>query len=88
MCFDVAGIQCAHVRMQSGAGMGEKPDDWRCVPLCASCHNGDQHTKLGEPEFWAMYAERHKQTVWQLIEAFIRTSPVRREIEAHRADNA
>ena len=29
MCFSEAGVQAAHVRMESGAGMGEKPDDWR-----------------------------------------------------------
>ena len=84
MCQSEAGIQAAHVRMESGAGMGEKPDDWRCVPLCGPCHNGDQHTKLGEPAFWAAYRDRHGQTVWQLLEEIIAGSPVRREIEAHR----
>ena len=84
MCFSEAGTQAAHVRMESGAGMGEKPDDWRAVPLCGNCHNGEQHTKLGEPAFWRRYAERHQQTVWQLIDALCQSSPVRREIEAHR----
>jgi hypothetical protein len=84
MCFGTAGIQAAHVRMRSGAGMGEKPDDWRTVPLCSSCHNGDQHTKMGEPDFWQFYAITHNQSVWQLIDALCATSPVGREIEAHR----
>ena len=84
MCFGEAGVQAAHVRMESGAGMGEKPDDWRAVPLCGPCHNGDQHTKLGEPEFWRQYATKHQQTVWQLIDDLCADSPVRREIEAHR----
>ncbi len=87
MCGAEAPIQAAHVRMESGAGMGEKPDDWRCVPLCAPCHNGDQHTKMGEPAFWAEYAKRHGQTVWQLMYQLIRTSPVRREIEEHRREH-
>ena len=84
MCDSGAGIQAAHVRMESGAGMGEKPDDWRAVPLCGPCHNGDQHTKLGEPAFWGAYWRTYGKTVWHVIDALIATSPVRREIEAHR----
>jgi hypothetical protein len=73
--------QAAHVRMGSGAGIGQKPDDWRTVPLCAPCHNGDQHTKLGEAEFWRQYHKRHGQTVDQLLDALTRASPKRAEIE-------
>jgi hypothetical protein len=50
----------AHVRIGSGAGMGEKPDDWRCVPLCggsAGCH-ATQH-RVGERTFWSDYEKRH-----------------------------
>lgn len=61
--------------MGSGAGIGQKPDDWRCVPLCGQCHNGEQHTKLGEPEFWARYETEKSQTVEQLIEELSKASP-------------
>ncbi len=50
--------QAAHVRM-SRAGVGKvnamsaKPADRFAVPLCARCHMQDQHTKEGEPAFWA-----------------------------------
>ena len=43
-------IECAHVRYGSGAGMGQKPDDWRVVPLCRE-HHSQQHT-VGEQTFW------------------------------------
>ena len=80
-CGSTAGIEVAHVRMGSGAGMGQKPDDWRTVSLCHLCHTGDQHTKLGEPAFWAAYRKRTGQDVEQLIAAFISESPRRRDIE-------
>ena len=78
--------QAAHVRMESGAGMGEKPDDWRTVPLCGPCHNGDQHTKMGEPAFWEAYRKRNGHTVWQLIDELCAKSPKAREIKIHRED--
>lgn len=83
-CGSQAGVEAAHVRMNSGAGIGEKPDDWRTVSLCFACHRGGgkeaQHT-MGEPRFWAAYERRTGQGVEDLIEAFIRTSPRRAEIE-------
>lgn len=84
-CGETAGVQVAHVRMGSGAGMGQKPDDWRTVPLCGDCHNGDQHTKLGEPEFWARYAREKGHTVFDLIDELAKQSPLAREIAAARA---
>lgn len=75
--------ECAHVRIGSDAGMGEKPDDWRCVPLCGGpegCH-ATQH-RVGERSFWADYEKCHGQTVEQLIASFIKASPRRQEIEA------
>lgn len=84
MCGSMTNRQFAHVRMGSGAGMSQKPDDWRGVVLCADCHNGDQHTKMGEPSFWAEYERVHGQTVWQLIDAFCNASPKAREIRQVR----
>jgi hypothetical protein len=49
----------AHVRMSradigKANTMARKPDDKYTVPLHDQpCHGGDQHTKYGEPEFWA-----------------------------------
>ena len=51
--------EAAHVRFASAAfgkasGMGKKPEDRFCVPLCAQCHRldrGAQHNR-GEQAFW------------------------------------
>jgi hypothetical protein len=66
-------IEFAHVRMGSGAGMGQKPDDWRGVSLCAE-HHRRQHN-IGEEYFWRGI------DVEGLIEAFIKASPRRAQIE-------
>jgi hypothetical protein len=76
-------IEAAHVRLGSGAGIGQKPDDWRAVSLCAGphsnadgqlgCHNR-QHI-VGEETFW------NGRDVEALIAAFIKASPKRAEIE-------
>ena len=93
MCGSTTNIEAAHVRMGSGAGMGQKPDDWRTVPLCAGpnanelqqlgCH--DRQHIIGEPAFWHQYIKRHGQSVEQLIEELIAASPKRRDIEAIRS---
>lgn len=81
-CGSMQNVQCAHVRWRSGAGMGEKPHDWLTVPLCMDCHNGEQHTKLGEPAFWARYEKREGQSVFQLMQALNDNDPKwRREIQ-------
>jgi hypothetical protein len=71
-CGSLAGIEVAHVRMGSGTGIGQKPDDWRTVSLCRDCH-AKQH-QVGEQSFWG------ERDVEQLIAAFILASPRRREI--------
>ncbi|WP_324807154.1 hypothetical protein SH584_11310 [Sphingomonas sp. LY29] len=85
MCGSTTNIEAAHVRMGSGAGMGQKPDDWRTVPLCGGggCHS-TQHT-VGEPVFWKEYHKNHGQGVEQLIAELIKASPKRREIETIRS---
>lgn len=86
-CGDKARIDAAHVRIGSGAGIGQKPDDWRCVPLCGrdgalpGCHDL-QHLK-GERTFWAEYAKAKGHTVEDLIGHMIGTSPRRSQIEQH-----
>lgn len=71
-CGSVQAIEVAHVRLGSGAGIGQKPDDWRTVSLCKICH-GSQH-QMGELTFWdGIDVER-------LIGEFCKASPKRHEI--------
>lgn len=65
-------IEFAHVRKGSGAGIGQKPDDWRGVSLCAE-HHRRQHT-IGEEAFWRGI------DVEALIREFIAASPRRHQI--------
>lgn len=75
-------IEVAHVRNGSGAGIGQKPDDWRTVSLC-SYHHNYQHV-VGELTFWRDEADG--QDPEKLIAAFIKASPKRFEIEQVRKE--
>lgn len=89
MCGSITNIEAAHVRMGSGAGMGQKPDDWRTVPLCggvAGCH-ARQHCE-GEPEFWRSYEKAHEQTVERLLDALCAASPKAAEIRRVKQERA
>jgi hypothetical protein len=81
-CGSDANIQAAHVRLGSGTGMGQKPDDWRAVPLCGGdCERDGCHTvqhQMGEETFWRDIAQRDPE---ELIKALIQASPKRHEIE-------
>jgi hypothetical protein len=81
-CDADSPIEVAHYRLGSGAGMGQRPHDWSAAPLCRDCHSL-QHSR-GERTFWQ---EAGKDPL-AVIEALIRTSPVRAEIEAHRRSDA
>lgn len=77
MCGSIVNIEAAHVRLGSGTGLGQKPDDFRAVSLCGgigNCHHR-QHT-LGEETFW------RGKDVEALIAEFIKASPRRQQIEA------
>lgn len=71
-------IEFAHVRLGSGAGMGQKPDDFRGVSLCAE-HHRRQHN-IGEEYFWRGI------DVEGLIAEFCKASPKAREIAAVKAE--
>lgn len=83
VCGSDTNIEAAHVRIGSGAGLSQKPDDWRVVPLCGGpnsnatggpgCH--DTQHRVGERTFWA------DKDVEALIRAFIKASPKKAEIE-------
>lgn len=66
-------IEVAHLRIGSGAGMSQKPDDWRSTPLCKH-HHAQQHTQ-GEESFWKAYETVSGQTVYDLIDALCASSP-------------
>ena len=75
-------IEAAHVRLGSGAGLGQKPSDWRAVGLC-SHHHRTQHEQ-GEATFWGTYHRASGQSVDDLIDALCKGSPKAREIKAVR----
>jgi hypothetical protein len=80
VCGSMTAIEVAHVRIGSGAGISQKPDDWRTVSLCAE-HHQRQHN-IGEQTFWRGF------DVEALIAAFIKASPKRMEIEQHQREKA
>ena len=61
-------IEAAHVRLGSGAGMGQKPDDFRVVSLC-KFHHTRQHS-VGEETLWREFSESGQGDVEELIDAF------------------
>jgi hypothetical protein len=74
-------IQVAHVRLGSGAGVSQKPDDWNTVSLCQ--HHHDEQHRIGERTFWKEVAQQDPE---QLIAEFIKASPRRQEIEQVRRE--
>ena len=76
-------IEVAHIRLGSGAGMGQKPDDWNIVSLCRD-HHAEQH-RLGERTFWRSVAQRDP---WALRDEFIKASPRRSQIEQAMQERA
>ncbi len=67
-------IEVAHVRIGTGAGIAQKPDDWHTVSLCKQCHQR-QH-QVGERTFWASAAIDPNA----LANEFAKASPKAREI--------
>ena len=76
VCGSTAAIEVAHVRLGSGAGIGQRPDDFRTVSLCRE-HHAMQHT-IGEASFWREF----ETDIEALVSAFCKASPKAREIEA------
>lgn len=54
VCGARKSIEAAHIRMGL-TGLGRKPDDRCCTPLCSSCHRL-QH-KADERTFWASFGK-------------------------------
>lgn len=76
-------IEVAHIRLGSGAGAGQKPDDWRSVSLCRY-HHAEQH-RIGEATFWRKVAWQDPET---LVAEFVAASPKRHEIERIQKERA
>lgn len=81
-CGSTAGIEVAHVRVGSGAGMGQKPDDWQTVSLCRDCH-ATQH-KIGERSF----EQQHGFSMTALAAEFAKASPKASEIARIKRERA
>lgn len=81
VCHATAGIEVAHVRIGSGAGLAQKPDDWHSVSLCRQCHS-KQHS-MGEQTFWRDFAAMPPA---ELIDAFCWASPKASEIARIRKE--
>jgi hypothetical protein len=80
VCPSTAAIEVAHVRNGSGAGMGQRPDDWHTVSLCKVCHML-QH-KHGERTFW----EAAKIDPIALAAEFAAASPKAADIRRAKAE--
>lgn len=80
VCASEVGIEVAHVRNGTGAGMGQKPHDWYTVSLCKICHTL-QH-KIGEKSFW----DEAKIEPLTLALEFAKASPKSQEIAAKKRE--
>lgn len=81
VCGSMTAVEVAHIRMGSGAGMGQKPHDWLTVSLCKHCHQR-QHNQ-GEVTFWQQvpFIDPVK-----MAEAFAKASPKSAEIAARKRE--
>ena len=73
-------IEAAHVRIGSGAGLGQKPSDWQAISLCRECH-AEQH-RIGE----ASFAKRYGLDLQEITDAFAKASPKAAEIARVRKE--
>lgn len=86
VCGSATNIEAAHVRLGSNTGIGQKPDDWRVVPLCAGpnsnkdghlgCHNR-QHI-VGEKTFWGDAEVDPEALLLELAKASPKAADIRR----------
>ncbi|NVD45725.1 DUF968 domain-containing protein [Actirhodobacter atriluteus] len=81
-CQSTAAIEVAHVRIGSGAGIGQRPDDFRTISLCRECHS-HQH-RVGEIAFEAF----HGFSMAEMADAFAKASPKASEIRLVQRERA
>jgi hypothetical protein len=77
----MTAVEVAHIRIGSGAGMGQKPHDWLTVSLCKHCHQR-QHNQ-GEVTFWQQVPFFNPI---EMAEAFAKASPKSAEIAAKKRE--
>jgi hypothetical protein len=68
------------VRVGSGAGVGQKPDDFFTISLCRE-HHAEQH-RIGERSF----AAAHWLNLGKLAEEFAKASPKALDIWAEKKE--
>lgn len=73
-------IQAAHVRFADTAGMGQKPSDYRAVPLCPACHR-KQHD-VGEVTFWGSREMAESAIIRNLMHYIGETADIVKMLEA------
>lgn len=81
VCLAPPPSQAAHIRMscpergKRSSGIGEKPSDQWCTPLCTSCHLDapDAQHKGGERAFWTRVGVDPFETAARLWTQFCRT---------------
>lgn len=71
-----------HVRRGSGAGVGQKPDDWNTVSGCQG-HHAEQH-RIGEESF----EDRYQIKLASLAAEFAAASPKAAEIRRIQQERA
>jgi hypothetical protein len=52
--------QAAHIRTQTGGGMGLKPSDIWCIPLSVVEHQRQHNFKGGEKAYWELHGGTEK----------------------------
>ena len=45
-CGEYVAGNAHHVRFGHSAGIGTKPDDYRTIPLCSSCHDDAHNARV------------------------------------------
>lgn len=68
-------IEVAHVRTGTGAGIGQKPDDFYTISLCRN-HHAEQH-RIGERSFETLHAIDMKELAYEFAKASPRALQIR-----------
>ena len=82
-CWD-DDVQAHHVKignLKAGGGIGVKPGDERCVPLC-QLHHHELDSVTGEADFWATHGIRNAHDPESLWKHYARRSRVKKIREA------
>lgn len=67
-------IEACHYRLGAGAGISQKPSDYRALPLVSDKHR-EQH-KIGEITFWEKYGKDPLTLIFCHLAAYKRDIPI------------